>query len=129
MVQRSDNVQRRAQNVSINLMNGDMLDGYLLGFSPIMNKLHFFQQSDANETLSRKLDIEDIVYIGLHSSSDSEKHSKQGMDELNVITVNSDKFEVFDLPSMSNTPGFYALLKDQTLPYRQIFFYHHGIRY
>jgi len=129
MVQRSDNVQRRAQNVSINLMNGDMLDGYLLGFSPIMNKLHFFQQSDANETLSRKLDIEDIVYIGLQASSDSEEHSKQGMDELNIITVNSDKFEVFALPSMSNTPGFYALLKDQALPYRQMFFYHHGIRY
>lgn len=122
-------VHRRYQHVSIKLMNGDMLTGYLLGFSPIMNKLHFFQQSDANAAMSRKLDIDDIVYIGLHASSDAEDMPKQGMDELNIITVNSDKFEVFALPAMSNTPGFYALLKDETLPYRRIFFYHHGLRY
>ncbi|MFQ5519458.1 MAG: hypothetical protein ACE5E3_05610, partial [Mariprofundus sp.] len=125
-------MKQRYQDVTINLMNGEKLEGHLLGFSPIMNKLHFFEKGIEDDTDSRKLDIEDIVYVGLHRSVTGvvDHPSKlQHMDDLKVITVNLDSFDVLVSPTTSNTPGFYAIGKDADLPYERIFFYHHGIRY
>jgi len=123
---------QRYQNVSINLMNGDMLEGHMLGFSPIMHKLHFFEKNLPEGSGSRKLDIEDIVFVGLYRSDSSvAEHASQlqHMDALKVVTVNRDTFEILAYPSISNTPGFFALGKDDDFPYDRIFFYHHGVRY
>jgi len=132
-VQASDGIRSRYQDVSINLMSGETIEGHLLGFSPIMNKLHFFEKNSTDETTSsRKLSIADIVYVGLHQMPGAllEHQGKlEHMDELKVITVNQDNFEILAFPSMSNTPGFYAIGKNGNLPYERIFFYHHGIRY
>jgi len=132
-VQPSDGIRHRYQDVSINLMSGETIEGHLLGFSPIMTKLHFFEKNRTDDTnASRKLAIEDIVYIGLHRSPGSlvgHQGKLEHMDELKVITVNQESFEILASPSMSNTPGFYAIGNDDSLPYERIFFYHHGIRY
>jgi len=122
----------RHQGVTINLMNGNTLEGHMLGFSPIMNKLHFFEKNQAADVGSQKLDIEDIVYIGLHHVDHvpAEQPGKsQHLDALKVITVNLDSFEVYASPAMSNTPGFFAVGRDDGFPYERMFFYHHGIRY
>ncbi|MDQ6996781.1 MAG: ATPase, T2SS/T4P/T4SS family, partial [Mariprofundus sp.] len=128
-----DGISHRYQNVSINLMSGETIEGYLLGFSSIMNKLHFFEKNRTDDnTVSRNLDIEDIVYVGLHHPPGAPKQHKgklEHMDELKIITVNQDSFAILASPAMSNTPGFYAIGKDDSLPYEHIFFYHHGIRY
>ncbi len=129
----SDGIRHRYQDVSINLMSGETIEGHLLGFSPIMSKLHFFEKNRADDAAaSRKLAIEDIVYIGLHRPPGTmiEHQGKlEHMDELKIITVNQDSFAILASPSMSNTPGFYATCKDGRLPFERIFFYHHGIRY
>ena len=130
--QQSAQKGHRYQGVSINLTNGETLEGHMLGFSPIMHKLHFFEKNQPDDTGSRKLDVEEIVFVGLYSSeSSSAEHSSQlqQMDELKVVTVNRDSFRVFASPMMSNTPGFFATVKDDKSPYERIFFYHHGIRY
>jgi type II secretory ATPase GspE/PulE/Tfp pilus assembly ATPase PilB-like protein len=128
-----DGIRHRYQDVSINLMSGETIEGHLLGFSPIMTKLHFFEKNKTDDTSSsRKLAIEDIVYIGLHRppGTQIEHQGKlEHMDELKVITVNQESFEILASPSMSNTPGFYAIGNNDSLPYERIFFYHHGIRY
>jgi len=128
-----DRIRQRYQDVSINLMSGETIEGHLLGFSPIMTKLHFFEKNRTDDSsASRKLAIEDIVYIGLHGSPGSprEHQSKlEHMDELKIITVNQDSFDIIASPSMSHTPGFYAFAANDKLPYERIFFYHHGIRY
>ncbi|RLL55654.1 hypothetical protein D8Y20_01765 [Mariprofundus sp. EBB-1] len=132
MVQASVRKVNRHQDVTINLMNGEMLEGHMLGFSPIMNTLHFFDKAQAEEGGSRKLDIEDIVYIGLHHADDvAVEHSNksQHLDALKIITVNLDSFEIYASPAMSNTPGFFAVGRDDSFPYERMFFYHHGIRY
>ena len=121
----------RYQHVTINLITGETIEGYLLGFSPIMRKLHF-QEHNQPDDESRKLDIKDIVYIGMIGSTDTapDHPSKlQHMDELKILTVNSETFHVFASPTTSNTPGFFAIGSDETLAYERIFFYHHGIRY
>jgi len=132
-LQPSDGISHRYQDVSINLMSGETIEGHLLGFSPIMSKLHYFEKNKADdESSARKLAIEDIVYVGLHRSPGMppEHQGKlEHMDELKIITVNQDSFAILASPSMSNTPGFYAIGKDGNLPYERIFFYHHGIRY
>jgi len=132
-MQASGRISNRYQDVSINLMSGETIEGHLLGFSPIMTKLHYFEKNRTDDnTSSRKLDIEDIVYVGLHRSPGRavEHPGKlEHMDELKLITVNQDSFSIFASPSMSNTPGFYATGKDDSLPFDRIFFYHHGIRY
>jgi len=122
----------RYQGVTINLMSGETLEGHMLGFSPIMHKLHFFDQNDSEDSGARKLDVEQIVYVGLHPSKGfvAEHSSKlQHLDALKVITVNRQSFEIFAYPAMSNTPGFFAVGQHDDLPYERIFFYHHGIRY
>jgi len=132
-VKSPDGIRHRYQDVSINLMSGETIEGHLLGFSPIMTKLHFFEKNKTDDTSSsRKLAIEDIVYIGLHRSPGSlldHQGKLEHMDELKVITVNQESFAILASPSMSNTPGFYAIGNNDSLPYERIFFYHHGIRY
>ncbi len=124
----------RHQGVTIKLMNGDQIEGHMLGFSPIMNTLHFFEANDAGESSSRRLNVEDIVFVALHhmdtaTAEFSATQQLQQMDELKVITVNLDSFDVFASPAMSNTPGFFAIGAGDDLPYERVFFYHHGIRY
>ncbi len=131
-VQASGQKKHRFQGVTINLMSGETLEGHMLGFSQIMNKLHFFEKDQPDTAGSRKFDVEDIVYVGLHHTEGStvEHPTKlQHMEKLKVITVNLESFEVFAYPAMSNTPGFFATGRDDTLRYDRIFFYHHGIRY
>lgn len=115
----------RFQNVTINLMSGEMLVGQLLGFSPIMTKLHFITAAGD----ARKLDMHDIVYIGIHGTAATHPSRLSDLDDLKIITVNLDTFDIYAAPAMSNAPGFYAYLKDQLLPFERIFFYQHGIRY
>lgn len=125
-------LSKRYQDVTIGLMSGETLNGYLLGFSPIMTKLYFHDRALPEDAPSVKLDVQDIIYIGMYPSSGCipEHPSKlQHMDELKIITVNAESFEVLASPSMSNTPGFFAVSKDSNSPFERIFFYHHGIRY
>jgi len=122
----------RYQPVTINLISGETLDGYLLGFSPIMRNLHFQEHNKPDNAASRKLDISEVVYIGMKRTKDSvpDHPSKlQHMDELKVITVNLETFNVLAMATTSNTPGFFAISSDGSMPYERIFFYHHGIRY
>jgi len=132
-VKPSESISHRYQDVSISLMSGEVIEGHLLGFSPIMNKLHFFEKNQTDDhASSRKLAIEDIAYIGLHRSPGSlieVRGTLEYKDELKIITVNQESFDIFASPALSNTPGFYAISKDTKLPYERIFFYNHGIRY
>jgi len=128
----TDAISQRYQNVTINLMNGDTTTGHLLGFSPIMRMLHFFEAGEAGEEVTRKLDIEDIVYIAFHHPHGgvaAHADKKTDMDELKVITVNQDSFNILASPVMTNSPGFFAVGQDNRLPFERVFFYHHGIRY
>jgi len=128
----TDDIRNRYQNVTINLMHGETLTGHLLGFSPIMNKLHFFEADGKGEGASRKLNVEEIVYIGFHhpfASPGEHPGKKEHMDELKVITVNQESFEVLASPVMTNAPGFFAVVQNNSLPFEHIFFYQHGIRY
>ncbi len=132
MNQKSRNISDHYQAVTINLMSGETIEGYLPGFSPIMSKLHFFEQGGAGQASPRKLDVKDIVYIGLHrpaGASENRPGNLKSADTLKIITVNLERFNVLASPSTSNTPGFYATIKDSSRPYERIFFYHHGIRY
>ncbi len=129
----SEDIRQRYQEVTINLMSGETLEGYLLGFSPLMRTFHFFEKSSAaTHEESRKIDCEQIVYVGLHpcpGTTAEVGHNPLDLDELKVITVNQDYFHVLALPTMTNTPGFFAIDRDDELPYERIFFYQHGIRY
>lgn len=128
----SEDIRQRYQHATINLMNGDTVAGKLLGFSPVMRTFHLFDIEGADPALdSRKLHADDIVYVGLRGDQAGGGYSKPpvDMDELKIITVNQDDFNVLAMPVMSNTPGFYAVGKDDQLPFARIFFYEHGIRY
>jgi len=132
MNQKSNNISDHYQAVSINMMSGETIEGYLPGFSPIMSKLHFFEQNETGKASPRKLDIRDIVYIGLHQSAGTTENHPGNLkfdDKLKIITVNLEHFNVLASPSTSNTPGFYGTIVDSSLPYKRVFFYHHGIRY
>lgn len=127
----SERLNSRYQAVKINLMDGRNLNGYLLGFSPIMHKLHFIEMDESGEEHSTKLDMNEIVYIGMKHSADAipDHPSKLlHMDELKIVTVNSEPFHVLVQPAMSNAPGFFAIGRDDGFPFERVFFYHHGIR-
>jgi len=128
----ANTISHRYQDVTIQLISGERLEGHLLGFSPIMTTLHFFERDHGGDVgAARKLDIEDIVYVALHSQpgTASEKAGVFDLDELKIVTVNQERFSVLAEPAMANTPGFYAFSEDDALPCERIFFYHHGIRY
>ncbi len=125
-------ISSRYQQVTINLINGETLEGYLLGFSPIMRNLHFHENNRPDDAASRKLEANTIVYIGMWRSTDTtaEQPSKlQHMDALKIITVNLETFHVLASPVLSNSPGFFAISSDGSMQYERIFFYQHGIRY
>ncbi len=132
-MQTAEAIRHRYQDVSINLMSGETIEGHLLGFSPIMTRLHFFEKNRTDDSsTSRKLAIEDIVYIGLQRTPAALQGGGgklEHLDELKITTVNQDSFHILASPAMSNTPGFYAIGNNDELPYECIFFYHHGIRY
>lgn len=128
----SNPANARYQPVRINLVNGKMLEGYLLGFSPIMSKLHFLDEPGASEDGSRKVRTDEIVYIGFkHAAGVQPEHATKlhAMDELKIITANLDTFEVLANPTPSQASGFFAIPTDKASPFERIFFYHHGIRY
>ncbi|TLS75771.1 hypothetical protein FE236_08465 [Mariprofundus erugo] len=125
----TDHFNHRYQKATINMIDGEMLEGTLLGFSPIMRTLHFIDDSCID--LSHKLDTLEIAYIALHRTEENQRCrtvKTEEMDELNIVTVNIELFEVYAAPTMSNTPGFYCYPKSDEHPYERIFFYHHGIR-
>jgi len=129
-VSQAEKNSQRYQAVTINMMDGVTLTGRLLGFSPIMHKLHFIESGNAE--VSRKLDISDIVYIGMEQMSvipTKQPTRLSDMDDLKIRTVNLDEFDVYAVPAASNSPGFYAYPKSDAIPFERIFFYHHGIRY
>jgi len=124
------NKQDYRQEVAIKLMSGEMLTGQLMGFSPIMNSLHFTSSDDASDT--RKLDIHDIAYIGMMRVGDSPVQQHAGRsdgDDLTIKTIHHEMMAVHAAPSMSHVPGFFAVPSDDKSPYERLFFYHHGIRY
>ncbi|MDQ6982989.1 MAG: hypothetical protein Q9M08_08325, partial [Mariprofundus sp.] len=91
MNQKSKNISTHYQAVTINLMSGETIEGYLPGFSPIMSKLHFFEQGGTGQASPRKLDIKDIVYIGLHrpaGASVNHPGNLKQADKVKIITVN-----------------------------------------
>ena len=119
----------RHQKVTIGLMDGRTVDGMLLGFSPIMKKLHFTPASSDVE-LDQPLHSDDVVYIGLHVDPEYERPKRQqNMDELRVVTVNQDEFAVYAAPVLSHSPGFFAVPQDENSHFERFFFYEHGVRY
>ena len=127
----ANDLNRRYQEVKINLMSGENLEGHLLGFSPVMNKLHFIEVDESGEERSTKLDVKDIVYIAMKLSADAvpEHPSKLlHMDDLKVHTINSESFRVLVQPTVAHAPGFFTSCQDENLPFERIFFYHHGVR-
>ena len=120
-------------DVLINLMNGEVLDGWLPAFSPQMTELQFHASGAAESEPARVLDIADIAYICMHDTDDfisGQPAKVKKMDELIIITVTARKFKILAFPPAANASGFYAAVnKEEKLPYERIFFYHHGIRY
>jgi len=127
-----DQIKGRYQPVSISLASEETLDGYLLGFSPVMSKVHFIAHPGTLDDGSRKIISDEIVYIGFkHAAESQQEHPSphHHMDELKIITANLDSFVVLATPAPSHAPGFFGYGKDADFPFSRIFFYHHGIRY
>jgi type II secretory ATPase GspE/PulE/Tfp pilus assembly ATPase PilB-like protein len=114
-------------------MNGEVLEGYLSAFSPVMTRLDLHETGINGNQLPRTLDIKDIAYILMHDTPEFVSGQPPGInntDELIIITVTSKKYKVLAFPPAVNTPGFYsAVSKDENIPFERVFFYRHGIRY
>lgn len=125
--------QQHRHDVMLNLMNGDVLTGWLPAFSPAMSELQFHANEAAESEPATRLNISDIAYICMHDTDDfisGRQPGKGKMDELIIITVTARKFKILAFPPAANSSGFYAAVnREEKLPYERIFFYHHGIRY
>ncbi|MDX8405833.1 MAG: ATPase, T2SS/T4P/T4SS family [Mariprofundus sp.] len=112
------------------MMNGKNIEGRLLGFSPIMTRLHFIDEVDGENDY--KLDIQDIAFIAMKGSAGmvTQHHATVSDGEnLTIKTVNRDVLHVCALPTMSNVPGFFAYPTETDSSCERFFIYHHGIRY
>jgi type II secretory ATPase GspE/PulE/Tfp pilus assembly ATPase PilB-like protein/small nuclear ribonucleoprotein (snRNP)-like protein len=125
--------QYNNRDVMIHLMNGEVLEGYLSAFSPIMTELHLHEAEIKENQPPKSLDIKDIAYIFMHDAPElvpNQPPKIKKMDELIISTVTSKRYKVLAFPPATNTPGFYsAVSKDEELSFERIFFYFHGIRY
>jgi len=117
----------------VNLVNGEVLEGWLPAFSPHMTELELYAMGDDGKQHPRSINIEEIAYICMHDIGEffANKLSKaKKMDELIVITVTAKRFKILAFPAEPNAAGFYAAVsKQEKLPFERIFFYFHGIRY
>ncbi|MDQ6952928.1 MAG: ATPase, T2SS/T4P/T4SS family [Mariprofundaceae bacterium] len=124
--------QASSQTVSINLLSGETLDGYLRGFSSAMHELHFFRTGADGQVIEQWLAAKDIVYIGQHhneQSNDLPTYQEQKLEELKITTIHSETFHVQAYPALPHAPGFFAISNNKFTPYRRIFFYRRGIHF
>ncbi|MDQ6990514.1 MAG: ATPase, T2SS/T4P/T4SS family [Mariprofundaceae bacterium] len=126
----SPSIPKASQQVSINLISGETLKGYLRGFSSSMYELQFLREGEGGEVFEQTLFTKDIVYVGQHRNSSEESvltRQEHKLEELKITTIHSDTFHVQVYPTLPLIPGFFAISNNTFTPFQRIFFYRHGI--
>jgi type II secretory ATPase GspE/PulE/Tfp pilus assembly ATPase PilB-like protein len=113
--------------VTVALVDGQTHVGLLLKFSPAVADLALTVPKGAAPKVP--FPTERIAYVGFHRSpGDPPMLPSARRGALKVHVSSSSSFLVDPEPSPPGTLGFYAKPAEPTSPFREIFFYNHGIR-
>jgi type II secretory ATPase GspE/PulE/Tfp pilus assembly ATPase PilB-like protein len=119
-------------SVTIGLVDGKTKDGRIKGFSPQVSDLAL-ETPNAPEfggTLQLLVPTERIAFVGFHAQggAGASKRAAMGRKRLRIHVAGGKKFLVeVDLAAASNPLGFYCKPAEPDSPYRDIFFYAHGV--
>lgn len=121
----SANIQSKGYRVTLSLLSGEKESGLLVRFSPL--KRRFALQTDLGHMLY--FDMPEIVYIGFHTPL-SDREEKQESNKTKSLVVHTLTNEVFRvrIEEESGDEGFFAYPEDEQTPFKQMFFYNHGVR-
>jgi type II secretory ATPase GspE/PulE/Tfp pilus assembly ATPase PilB-like protein len=119
---------RRAAAVTVALIEGRSLAGELTRFSPMSADLTL--ASGASSAPKTTIPAERIAYVAFHRSDadpPASPNSKRGT--VKVTVAGGATFHIASAePEAPGPTGFYALPADAQSPFREIFFYHHGVK-
>ena len=118
--------------VTIGLIEGGAHDGRIKGFQPQMPdlSLDLSRKAKPGEVTGLALPAERIAYVAFYKESDElrPKRASIGRRRLRIHLAMGKVFVVeADLASASSPLGFYSTPAQESSPYREIYFYAHGI--
>jgi type II secretory ATPase GspE/PulE/Tfp pilus assembly ATPase PilB-like protein len=112
--------------VTVRLLDGKTHAGHLSRFSPTMPDLTLALQRGTGARTT--LPAEHVTYVGFHRASGDPPPAPSGRrGALKVHLSGSMSFVVDPDPEPPGPTGFYAKPADARSPFREIFFYNHGI--
>ncbi len=119
--------QRASQMVTLKLMSGAALDGYLRGFSSQSDEVPLLREDAEGKWVEERLPAQNVCYIGQHHQQDVPADGYEELEELKVTTVHHEAFHVYMYPASKDALGFFAVSQNKFTPYHRIFFYKHGV--
>jgi type II secretory ATPase GspE/PulE/Tfp pilus assembly ATPase PilB-like protein len=113
--------------VSLFLMNGRTHQGYLARFTPSVADITLSLSKEAKD--KSRFAAEQIAFVGFHRPAAEPPPLPHKLKAGLKIHVNGGKTFLVDLtaPDVPGAVGFYALPGEPQSPYREIFFYNHGV--
>jgi type II secretory ATPase GspE/PulE/Tfp pilus assembly ATPase PilB-like protein len=113
--------------VSLVLMNGQVHTGFLARFAPTVADITLALGPASKERT--RLAAEQVAYVGFHRPSGEPPPRPQSRRAALKIHVSGGKTFLVDLiePEVPGSVGFYARPAEPQSPFREIFFYGHGV--
>jgi len=113
--------------VSLILMNGQVHSGHLARFSPSVPDIALSLSREAKE--KSRFAAEQVCYVGFHRATGEPPPLPHRLKASLKIHVGGGKTFLVDPvePDAPGSVGFYARPAESQSPYREIFFYNHGV--
>jgi type II secretory ATPase GspE/PulE/Tfp pilus assembly ATPase PilB-like protein len=113
--------------VSLVVMNGQIHSGYLSRFSPMVADITLALAKDSKE--KSRFAAEQIAYVGFHRPTGEPPAPPNSRKASLKIHISGGKTFLVDPvePEVPGSVGFYARPAEARSPFREIFFYNHGV--
>ncbi len=113
--------------VSLVAMNGQIHTGFLARFSPMVADITLSLSKDTKE--KGRFAAEQIAYVGFHRAVGEPPARPQSRKAALKIHISGGRTFLVDLvePEEPGSVGFYARPAEPQSPFREIFFYNHGV--
>ena len=120
-------LEKTSQQVTVKLISGDIVHGYLRAFSSKSDAIYVFREDAEGKLVEERIASQDVCYIGQKHQHDAASERGDSLEELKLTTVHQEVFHVHVYPLVDDALGFFAVSYNKFTPYQRIFFYTHGV--
>ena len=121
-----DSKNPQGHKVTLHLLNGEEILGYLVSFSPKKHRFSF--QTEAGNM--QFIDVSEIAHIGFYKSrGQNDSHPKPKDTEPYIVhTLTNKQIHILAVGLKAYHNGFFAFPEQDNSPFTHYYFYRRGIR-